>query len=133
MRFIQNLPEDEKLTLSECQKKHKKSHVRNRSHAILLSAEGKSAVVIAELFKVRTRTIYEWLNRWEANGIMGLMLKPGRGSKAKLTNIDALQQKDIVTQVKLNPQKLSEVAETLSSTLPFRITKDMLKRYLKKS
>lgn len=133
MRFIQDLPEDEKLTLSECQKKHKKSHVRNRSHAILLSAEGKNVVFIAQLFKVRTRTVYEWFNRWESNGIMGIMLMPGRGRKAKLINIDALQQKNIETQVKLNPQKLSELAETLTTTLAFKITKDMLKRYLKKS
>ena len=133
MRYVRELPHDEKITLLECRKKHKKSHVRDRSHAILLSVEGKEVSFIAELFKVRTRTIYEWFNRWESNGIMGVMLKPGRGCKAKLDTIDAIQRQTLETEVKLNPQKLDKVAEMLSSTMSFKITKNMLKSYLKKS
>lgn len=133
MRYIDPLPKDEKITLLECRKKHKKSHVRDRSHAILLSDEGKDVLFIANLFKVRTRTIYEWFNRWKANGIMGLMLKPGRGCKAKLNPADALQKQLVEEAVNENPQQLNKVAETLSNVLSVKITKYMLKTYLKKS
>lgn len=133
MRYIQALSKEEKIMLLECQEKHKKSQVRNRSHALLLSDEGKATSFIAALFKVRTRTIYEWFNRWESNGIMGILLKPGRGRKAKLNDIDTLQQQFIEKEVRLNPQKLDKVAELLNSKLSFKVTKNMLKNYLKKS
>lgn len=133
MRYINPLPEDEKITLLECRKTHKKSHIRDRSHAILLSDEGKDVSFIADLFKVRTRTVYEWFNRWDAYGIMGIMLKPGRGCKAKLNPVDALQKQLIEEAVNENPQQLNKVAETLSDVLSVKITKYMLKTYLKKS
>lgn len=133
MRYVQELPDDEKITLLECRKNYKKSHVRDRSHAILLSAEGKDVSFIADLFKVRTRTVYEWFNRWKAYGIMGLMLKPGRGCKAKLNQVAVFQQQLIEETVKSNPQQLNKVAEVLSDILSVKITKYMLRSYLKKS
>jgi len=133
MRYIQALTDDEKTTLNECQKNHKKSHVRNRSHALILSGEGKRISYLSNLFKVRTRTIYEWFNRWESAGIVGVMLKPGRGCKAKLDTIDATQQEFLKKEVELNPQKLDQVASKVSSLFGFKVTKNTLKSYLKKN
>jgi transposase len=86
MRYIKAIIEAELVTLQEAQKHSDKAHFRQRSLAIELSFRGKSVPYIADLLKTRTDTIYTWMNRWESSGIIGLMIAPGRGVKAKLDN-----------------------------------------------
>ncbi len=33
------------------------------------------------IFKISYKTVYNWLNRWESDGVVGLYNKPGRGRK----------------------------------------------------
>lgn len=70
--------------LKEAYRNHKKPHVRNRAHAILLNVEGFKIKDIAKIFRVRTRTIYQWLNRWEELGYQGLLITKDRGRKADI-------------------------------------------------
>jgi transposase len=37
-----------------------------------------------KIFKVSYKTMYNWLNRWEYEGMLGLYNKPGRGRKKHL-------------------------------------------------
>lgn len=83
MRYIELSPSDYELLLCTY-RKSEKHHLRQRCHAILLSHEGKQVKEIATLFKVRTRTIYTWMNRWNKEGLIGLSIKEGRGLKPKL-------------------------------------------------
>ena len=82
---------------------------------------------------VRTRTIYTWFNNWKKSGIGGLDIQPGRGIKAKLDTITDSQVTQIQEQIKWNPQSLKQVCEKLSVIFGFRITKHMLKRFIKKN
>ncbi len=121
------------MTLEEGHQNGKKHHFRIRCQCILLSADGYSVPEIAKLLKVRTRTIYTWFDRWDQMGIVGLMISPGRGIKAKLDNLDGQQREQIKDALRLNPQSLKQVCEELSEILGFEITKNMLKRFIKKN
>jgi len=84
MRYIK-LQARERETLSEGYKNHPKHHFRKRCHALLMSDLDIKVPVISSVLGVRTRTIYEWMNRWESMGLSGLGITPGRGKKPILS------------------------------------------------
>ena len=133
MRYIRELSDDEKITLEEGYRNHKKPHFRNRCKSLLMSSEGYSTNEIARFFKVRTRTIYEWFNRWEKMGLAGLMISPGRGLSAPLDECDGEDIKMIKEAIGENPQTLRDVCKDVSEKLGFEISKKMLRRFIKKS
>jgi transposase len=62
----------------------KRPYMRERASAILKIAEGVSGrqVALDGLLKQRKPdTIYDWLERYQSEGIAGLSIKPGRGRK----------------------------------------------------
>ena len=97
MRYIK-LTKLEEQTLEEGYKNHSKFHVRQRFHALLLSHEGMPISQIKQIIKTRSRTIYTWMDKWEAKGLVGLMIVPGRGVKSKLS----VQNIDLVERIKKN-------------------------------
>jgi transposase len=133
MRYVASLLFSEKLTLEEGFKNHPKHHVRQRFHAILLSAEGKSVAYISDLYKIRTRTIYEWFNRWEKLGIVGLFILPGRGVKGVFANITEAQVTIITDEILANPQQAKQVADKVGLRLELKVSEKQLKTFLKKS
>jgi len=98
MRFIK-LNTEEEATIKEGYKNHPKFHVRQRFLALLLSNEGMPIPEIKRIIKKRSRTIYSWMNRWEAKGLAGLMILPGRGLKPKLS-IENKQMVDLIKKSK---------------------------------
>lgn len=133
MRRINHITEEEKVTLNEGYQNSPKGHFRRKCHSILLSFEGYKVSEIAKLYKVRTRTIYTWFNRWELSGISGLIMQKGRGVKAALDLLSNEQLEEVKTTVKQHPQSLKVACEKLSKKFGFIVTKNMLKRVLKKS
>lgn len=131
MKRVNSLLPSELVTLQEAQKNALKAHFRTRCYAIELSDRGKTVPYIADLLKTRTDTIYTWINRWDSVGIVGLMILPGRGLKAKL--LAPLQESVelIKKKVALNPQKLDEVAAEISIDLKINISYGQLKRFIK--
>jgi transposase len=70
---------------------HRKPYVRERATAILKVAEGMSGRQVALYGLLRPRdpdTIYRWIHRYKAEGLEGLLIRPGRGRKP----IDPLPQ-----------------------------------------
>lgn len=133
MRRILNLTGSEKATLESGYKNSKKRHFRNRCHSILLSWEGYSVSEIAKLYKVRIRTIYTWFNRWEEHGITGLMILKGRGVKAKLDELIEQQLEQVKQVIDSDPRSLRNICRNLSELLGYKVTKNMLKRWIKKN
>ncbi len=133
MLYISTLPDEEKQTLEAGQKQGKKAYFRNRCQCILLSYNGFEVKELAAIYHTRTRTIYDWLHRYEQDGFLGLKIKTGRGLKAPLKDISPQQVAEIQEQIKKNPQNLREVATLLSTNLGFTITKSTLKNYVKKN
>ena len=92
MRYISSLDSLEKLTLEEGFRNHTKHHFRSRCKSILMSDEGFSVPEIARFFKVRTRTIHTWFDRWESFGVSGLTILPGRGRRTVLNELLAVMR-----------------------------------------
>lgn len=63
---------------------HDKAYLRERATAILKVAAGQSGreVALHGLLKVRDPdSVYDWIHRYHASGIDGLLIRPGRGRK----------------------------------------------------
>lgn len=117
MKFI-SLTESEKVTLQECYKNHPKHHVRERCLALLLNSEGNSVPFICKtVIKVRTRTVYDWIKRWEEFGIHGIYIQKGRGPKSKLLLEDQLQSEIIKKSEKVR-EKLDKTIRSALERIP---------------
>lgn len=86
------MPQARNVTLSREQAKelrrardfHPRFSVRTKAAAILKIAAGASILHVAThglLRRYDDNTIREWLNRYEAEGLDGLEIRPGRGRK----------------------------------------------------
>lgn len=81
-----------RLVLSEAQRaellRHRdhdpKPHIRERCAALLKIAAGMPLSIVAQQGLLRRRTaetVREWLDRYEAEGLAGLQVRPGTGRK----------------------------------------------------
>lgn len=78
------LTETQHKELEMVRDKHEKPYMREKASALLKIAAGQSPheVAIAGLLKARDPdAIYDWLDRYEAEGVKGLEVKDGRGRK----------------------------------------------------
>ena len=78
------LTPEQQEQLEQIRDTDKRPYMRERAAAMLKIAEGASPrqVALHGLLKPRKPdTIYDWLHRYEAEGINGLPVKPGRGRK----------------------------------------------------
>jgi hypothetical protein len=63
---------------------HPKAYIRERAAALLKIAAGDSPHHVARHGLLQPRSpdmVYTWLDRYEADGLQGLYLRPGRGRK----------------------------------------------------
>ena len=78
------LSEAEIVELEDVRDHHKKPYMREKASALLKIAAGQSAhnIALHGLHKSRDPdTIYSWLDIYKAEGIIGLLVKKGRGRK----------------------------------------------------
>jgi transposase len=64
--------------------RHAKPYIREKAAAILKVAHGQSGVAVAGsglLRKRRKNTVYDWVHRYQAEGVQGLFVRKGRGLK----------------------------------------------------
>jgi transposase len=89
MRYITIIENEKEIksNLDDMIKNHKRYRVRNRAMAIKMSIENRVTIPqLSEYFNVKQRAIYDWYNRFDKYGIMGLIEKKGRGRKRKIEN-----------------------------------------------
>ena len=126
-KFIK-LNEAEKITLQEGMKNGKRQPFQQRCHCLLLSSEGYQVKELAKVFRVSEMSVYGWLKRWEAGGIVGLRDKAGRGRRAILKAEDLPQVKAIVQE---NAQRLKVARQKLKEQLGRQFSAKTLKRFSK--
>ena len=73
--------------------------VRQIAHFLILVSQGVKKENLIKIFKVSYKTIYNWLNRWEYEGMVGLYNKPGRGRKKTFDSAQLAQIRDWVKDV----------------------------------
>jgi transposase len=81
------------------------------------------------IFQVSYKTIYNWLNRWESEGMVGLYNKPGRGRKR---TFNPAQEETIREWVKQEPRQLKKVLQLVKEEWGIEISAETIKRILKK-
>lgn len=81
MKKVKEISESERENLEEIKKYHPKYRERERASGILLSYRGYSPKEIAEIFEISDRIVYNWIDNFNENGIIGLVTQKGQGRK----------------------------------------------------
>src|SRR3954447_22706834 len=80
-----SLTPEQRQALERCRDTSPKPYQRERAAALLKIAAGASATMVARRGLLRPRrpeTVYQWVQRFTAYGVAGLLtLRPGRGRK----------------------------------------------------
>ena len=103
---------------------------RIRSHAILLSHQGKTSKELAEIFSVSQRTIFQWFEDFNERGCESLCMQSGRGRKRLLD--DEKDKERIKQHIELYPHQPKKAYAITLEHLPVKISYDTFKRFLKK-
>lgn len=74
---------ENKALLERAMRTHPKAHARERAYGLLLLAEGLTLKQVAKRLPIQRqgRTISDWADRFEANGLNGLTKSAGSGRK----------------------------------------------------
>lgn len=78
------LSEAQQQELKEIRDHHRLPYLRERAAAILKIAQGNSGLQTARNLLNRPHwpdTVYEWVKRYQAEGVEGLKIRKGRGRK----------------------------------------------------
>jgi transposase len=103
--------------------------VRQRAHFLILVSQGVKVEALMKIFKVSYKTIYNWLTRWESEGMVGLYNKPGRGRKP---TFNPAQEATIREWVKQEPRQLKKVLQKVKAAWEIETSTDTIKRILRK-
>jgi transposase len=85
MNRVHALSSTELIALEELYRQTKDADLRSRCQMILLSAEGRSPPQIAKQVRFHRRTVTRYIQRYEAEGIDGLLTRPRSGRPPKVT------------------------------------------------
>jgi transposase len=104
--------------------------VRNRAHAILLLYKNKRALDdVASIFNVHHNTIYNWMERWETEGIDGVYDMEGRGCKPKFSK---QEERIILDCLKEEPHSMRKVVDMVEDRLGKKTSIETLRNIAKK-
>jgi transposase len=125
--LVINLTSEQQEELEQSRDHHPKPYMRERAAAILKIAEGQSGLQVAMKGLLKPRdpdTIYEWVSRYQSEGLQGLSIKPGRGRKpaffdtcadeaeAKMTILHVVRRAPILFGHNRTRWTLSMIAQT---------------------
>ena len=103
--------------------------VRKRANAILYKSQEYSVKEIAKLLEVRTDTVYEWICKYELEGVESFYDKQGRGRKSILKDSDA----DRIRELVINSPSVPVANAKVRDKLKIFVHDNTLKNYLKKT
>jgi transposase len=102
--------------------------VRQRAQFLILASQGVKIEKLIQIFKISHKTLYNWLNRWESEGMVGLYNKPGRGRKR---TFNSHQEEKISDWAKQEPRQLKKVVQRVKSEWDIDISTKTIKRILR--
>lgn len=102
--------------------------VRQRAHCLILATHGVKTGELMRIFKVTYKTLYNWFNRWESEGMIGLYNKPGRGSKR---TFNFAQEEKIREWTKQEPRQLKQVVQKVKEEWEIGVSTKTVKRIIK--
>jgi transposase len=103
--------------------------VRQRAHFLILASQGFRFEELMKIFNISYKTIYNWMNRWESEGIVGLYNKPGRGRK----RIFKPEQESKIREWALQePRQLKKTLQKVKEEWDIEVSTETIKRILRK-
>jgi transposase len=126
------LEDKQKEELELSYKKDKQNTFRQRCHYILLNAGDYDIEEIGKIYKKSRQTIGKWLNRYEESGIEGLRTASGRGRHPIIRIDNEVEVKQVEDLVASSRQNLKVALVKIEEKLGKKMSKDTLKRLLKK-
>lgn len=115
--------------IREIIKEDSRYRVRKRANAILYKSQEYSVKEIAKILEVRAETVYEWICKYELEGIESFYDKQGRGRKSILQDSDA----DKIREVVMNSPSIPIANAKVREKLKIFVHDNTLKNYLKKT
>lgn len=136
-KYVHPLTEEEVEALRQQHRKTREAAVRSRWEMILLSHEGLSPPQIAERVRLSDRTVRRTIDRYEAEGVKGVLNKaiPGRPARVTAAYLKALEP-----IVEHNPRDLglpfsnwttAKLAEYMAQQTGIAIGARQMENYLK--
>ena len=120
-------PETQQL-LQRLYRQSRHHQVRQRAHCILLSSQDYSMAQLMDIFNVSRKTLYNWFNDWETQGVVGLYNRPGRGRKSTFSSVQVEQIREWVQH---QPRQLKQVVQKVQEEWGIAISTKTIKRVLK--
>jgi transposase len=125
MKFVKPLSQDVIKQLKELLKTSTTFRIRQRAHAILLSAKRYKIDMLADIFDVDRDTMSQWMKNWAGSGIVSLSdhTKPGR--PPKMAAQEAEQALKIILE---SPQQIKAAIPKIDAQLGKKMRRDWVKR-----
>lgn len=128
-KFITDLLPEEIAELIENHQAHPNFRVRNRSHAVLLSQQGYSVDLIAQICRVDRDTVSLWLNQWNESRFAGLADEARSGRPRILTPAQEEQAVEIALRNPRFPKRqIGEIAAATGKQISEWTLKALLKK-----
>jgi len=102
---------------------------KKRAQASLLSARGYTIDEISAIVECHRVTVSRWIDQWHERGLDGLLENEGRGRKK---SVGEEEEKQILEWLAEKPRSTSGLLGKIEKTLGKKISRDTLKRLLKR-
>lgn len=129
-RFLKITLDDQQRAALENGYRNGKTHAfRQHCQIVLLKAQYRKSQEIATLLGCHPQSVTDWVHRYLADGIDGLLIKPGRGRRNILS--EATDSAKVREAVKQHRQRISLAKAELEKSLGKEFSQRTLVRFLK--
>jgi len=105
----------------------KHHQVRQRAQCLILTSQGVKVEELMKIFQVSYKTVYNWFERWESEGMVGLYNQKGQGRKPTFN----WQQKSKIREwAAQEPRQLKKVVQKVKEEWGIKISTRTIKRIL---
>lgn len=130
LKFVQNLTDEIRQQLEDLYRHHASFALRQRAHAILLSAKGFTILQLQAIFTVDRDTVSVWITRFEQFGLDGLHDAP-RSGRPPIYTEDEVRQ--LQTLIDAEPRQIKQAQAHLEQATGKASSTATLQRALKKT
>ena len=128
MIFIREINPLSARLLERIHRSSRHHQVRQRAHCLILANQGVKPEELMKIFQVSYKTIYNWFNRWESEGMAGLYNQPGRGRKPTFSSAQKAQIREWTLQ---EPRQLKQVVLQIKEAWGISVSIKTIQRILK--
>ncbi|MEG3895790.1 MULTISPECIES: IS630 family transposase [unclassified Microcoleus] len=128
MMFIREINPLSSKLLQRIHRQSRHHQVRQRAHCLILASQGVKKGELMNIFRISYKTLYNWFNRWELEGMIGLYNKPGRGAKSLFNSSQKAQIKEWTKQ---SPRQLKNVSQKVQEAWGINPSIKTIQRILK--